>query len=86
MRAQLGREMAKEKSTKTGQRTDELYSSNWAYYDKLAFLFPVVGASKGRDTLKIINLQEDENERGWRYTSSKKETTVYTFRKRWSFI
>ena len=62
MRAQLGRELAKEKNTKSGQSTDELYSSNWVHYDKLAFLLPVIGASKSRDTLKRANLQENDNE------------------------
>ena len=47
--------MAKEKSSKSGQSTDELYSSNWIHYDKLAFLVPVIGASKISDTLKKIN-------------------------------
>ena len=60
LRAQLGQERAKEKSTKTGQGTDKLYSSNWIHYGKLAFLVPVIEASKSRDTLKRINLQEDE--------------------------
>ena len=55
--------MAKEKSTKTGQSTDELYSSSWIHYDKLAFLVQVIGGSKSRNTLKRINLQEDENEK-----------------------
>ena len=50
-----GRKMAKEKSSKSGQSTDELYSSNWIHYDKLAFLVPVIGASKISDTLKKIN-------------------------------
>ena len=63
MRAELVREMAIEKSAKSGQSTNALYSSNWAQYDKLAFLVPVIGASKIRDTLKRINLQEDENEK-----------------------
>ena len=63
LRAQLGGEMAKEKSTKSGQSTDELYSSNWLHYDKLAFLVSVIGASKSRQTLKRINFQEDENEK-----------------------
>ena len=53
--------MAKEKSTRSGQITDELYSSNWIHYDKLAFLVPVIGASKSWDTLKRIDLQEGEN-------------------------
>ena len=38
LRTQLGREMAKEKSTKSGQSTDELYASKWIHYDKLNFL------------------------------------------------
>ena len=63
LRAQLGGEMAKEKSTKSGQSTDELYSSNWIHYDKLAFLVSAIGASKSRQTLKRINFQEDENEK-----------------------
>ena len=55
--------MAKEKSTKTGQSTGELYSSNWKHNDKLAILVQIIGASKSRDTLKRINLQEDVNEK-----------------------
>ena len=57
--------MAKEKSTKIGQSTGELYSSNWKHNDKLAFLVPVIGASKSRETkfAKRINLQEDVNEK-----------------------
>ena len=76
-RAQLGQEMAKEKSTKSGHNTDELYSSNWIHYDKLAFLVPAIGASKSRDTLKRINLQEDENKKEVGGTPvAKRETLV----------
>ena len=46
LRAQLGREIAKEKTTKSGYSTDELYKSNWVHYDKLSFLIPVIGAGK----------------------------------------
>ena len=60
-KTQLGREMAKEKSTKSRQSTDELYASKWIHYDKLIFLIPVLGASKSRGTLKRMNLQEDES-------------------------
>ena len=55
--------MAKAKSIKSGQSTDELYSSNWIHYDKLTFLVPVTGASKRRSILKRINLQEHENKK-----------------------
>ena len=58
----MGREIATERSTKSGQNTEEIYFSNWIHSDKLAFLVPVVWASNSRDTLKRINLQEDENE------------------------
>ena len=37
LRTQLGRVMAKEKSTKSGQSTDRLYASKWIHYDKLNF-------------------------------------------------
>ena len=59
LRAQLGRELAKEKSTKSGQNTDELYKSSWIHYQKLSFLIPVIHAGKSRDTLKRNN-QSDE--------------------------
>ena len=61
LRTQFGREMVKENSTKSGQSTDELYASKWIHYGKLNFLIPVFGASKSRNTLKRMNLQEDES-------------------------
>ena len=73
LRTQLGRKMAKEKSTKSGQSTDELYASKWIHYDKLNFLIPVFGASKSRDTLKRMNLQEDESPEN-EVTPSKRKT------------
>ena len=63
LRAQLGREITKEKTTKSSQSTDELYKSNWVHYDKLSFLIPVIGAGKSRDTLKRNNLPEDTTEK-----------------------
>ena len=58
----LGRGIATERSTKSGQNTEEICFSNWIHSDNLTFLVPVIWASKSRDTLKRINLQEDENE------------------------
>ena len=46
LRAQLGLKDAQKKSTKSGKSTDELYLRNWIHYDKLAFLVPVIRASK----------------------------------------
>ena len=63
LRVHLGRRMAKEKSNNNGQSTSKLYSTNWIHYYKLAFLVPVIGVSRNRDTLKRINLQEDESEK-----------------------
>ena len=65
--------MTKEKSAKSGQSTDELYASKWIHYDKLNFLIPVFGASKSRDTLKRMNLQEDESAE-MEVTPSKRKT------------
>ena len=45
-----------------GVGTEEIYFSNWIHSEKLAFLVLVFWASKSKDTLKRINLQEDENE------------------------
>ena len=52
LKAHLVQTDVQKKSTKSGQSTAELYWRNWIHYDKLAFLFPVIGASKSRDTLK----------------------------------
>ena len=60
---QLGWDMSKEKNTKRGQSTDELYSSNWIHYVKLPFLVLVIGVSKSSNTLKRINLQENKNKK-----------------------
>ena len=63
LRAQFGRELAKENKTKSGKSTGELYRSGWIHYNRLSFLLPVIGASKSRDTLKRSNVnQEDESE------------------------
>ena len=62
MRAHLRRELVKEKNTKSVQSTDNLYSGNWVYYNKLASLLPVIGECKSRDTLNLANLQENDNE------------------------
>ena len=74
LRTQLGREMYKEKSTKSGQSTDELYASKWMHYDKLNFLILVFRASKSRDKLKTMNLQEDES--GEKEATPSKRKTV----------
>ena len=39
LRAQLGRERAKETKTKSGQSTDELYSSSWIHYERFLSCF-----------------------------------------------
>ena len=61
LRAQLGREMANEKYTKSGQSTDELYRCSWIHLDRLQFMRPVIGASKSRDTM-TVQVQEEEVE------------------------
>ena len=63
LRAQLGRGITKEKTTKSGQSTDELYKSNWVHYNKLSFFIPVIDAGKSRDTLKRNSLPDDATEK-----------------------
>lgn len=64
LRTRFGSKLTKERSTKSGQSTDELYRSNWTFYSQLVFLTPVFGTSKSRDTLKRMNTdKEDEDEK-----------------------
>lgn len=62
LRAQLGREKAKETKTKSGQGADELYESSWIHYKRLSFLLPVIGSCKSRETIrkkKVIDVEID---------------------------
>ena len=51
LRTQLGRELAKVKKTKSGQGTDELYKPNWAFWEQLQFLCPVMTPRTSKDTI-----------------------------------
>ena len=51
LRTQLGREIAKTNSWKSGQATSEKYKSTWVFYDKLQFLLPVMQAGKSKDNM-----------------------------------
>ena len=55
LRAQLGREMAKESKTKSGQATDEEYVSKWMFYEQLRLLRPVMVTTKNRDSISTQN-------------------------------
>ena len=55
IRGQFGRELNKVKSSKSGQSTDDLYVSQWMFWDKLQFLQFVMKTTKSRDTLSIGN-------------------------------
>lgn len=61
LRAQLGREKAKETKTKSGQGTDELYESTWVHYKQLSFLLPVIGGSKSKETIRKKRTIGSEN-------------------------
>ena len=62
LRTRFGKELSKERNTKSGQATEELYNSNWPFFDQLAFLTPVIGASKSRDTLKRMSVNNDDDD------------------------
>ena len=55
IQGQFGRELNKVKSSKSGQSTDDLYVSQWMFWDKLQFLQSVMKTTRSRDTLSIIN-------------------------------
>ena len=61
LRAQLGREMAKESKTTSGQATDETYVSKWMFYEHLKFLRPVIATTKNRDSISTQNHDLDFN-------------------------
>ena len=58
LRAQFGIEMKNVISIRSDQSTDDLYISQWTFYDKLLFLQPIMKTKKSRDTL--INCDDDE--------------------------
>ena len=55
LRAQVGRKMAKEWKTKSGQVTDEKYVSKWMFYGQLQFLRPVMTTKKSGDSISTQN-------------------------------
>ena len=60
LRPQFVQELAKVKK-KSGHSIEELYTSSWIHYTTyLSFLFPIIRASKSRDTLKQKNLIQEE--------------------------
>ena len=81
LRTQFGKELTRERSTKSGQSTNELYSSKWAHFDKLAFLTPVFGASKSRDTLKRMSKMMKTTKRSHRIKAGRqslKRSSIYS--------
>ena len=51
LRSQLGREVSKTKSKKSGQSVSENYKSTWMYWNRLQFLMLVMQAGKSKDSL-----------------------------------
>ena len=46
LRAQLGRELNKCRTKRSGQGANENYKTNWAYWERLQFLVPVMQAGR----------------------------------------
>ena len=53
LRAQHGRELAKENKTKSGQIADDLYESSWQYMEKMRFVEQVKKTAQSTSTLKL---------------------------------
>ena len=54
LRAQFGRELKNSTKHKSGQSTDELYVSQWVFYEKMHFLQNVMKTKKSRDSLDLV--------------------------------
>ena len=69
--------MAKMNKTKSGEGTEELYMSNRAHYQSLAFLKPMMKSPRSKNTLKHSNEDLDETERteAKAYSGSKKKSS-----------
>ena len=61
LRAQHGRELAKESKTKSGQSADEVYESSWSYMGKMRFVEQVKKTAKSTSTLKISTQELDDD-------------------------
>ena len=59
LRAQLGRELAKTRATKSGQGLSDSYKSSWIFWEILQFLTTVLNAGKSKDNLCLGNEDED---------------------------
>ena len=55
LRAQLGREKAKELKTKSGQATNEKCVSKWVFFAELKFLRPAMAATKSQNSISTQN-------------------------------
>ena len=65
LRAQFGRELAKEAKTKSGQSLDEVYESSWSFMGKMRFVEQVKKTAKSTSTLQISSeatLEDEEHE------------------------
>ena len=69
LRAQLGREIAKTKATKSGQSLTDSYKSSWIFWERLQFLTPVLNAGKSNDNL--THGHEVENKTALRWNSER---------------
>ena len=62
LRAQHGRELAKENKTKSGQSTDEIYESSWPYMEKMRFVEQIKKTAKSTSTLKLSSGNDADND------------------------
>ena len=62
LRAQHGRELAKENKTKSRQSADDLYESKWAFMEKMHFVEQIKKTVKSKSTIQVTDGNESENE------------------------
>ena len=61
-RAQLSRELAETRATKSGQGLSDSYKSTWIFWESLQFLTTVLNAGKSKDNLCVGKEGEDATE------------------------
>lgn len=72
LRTQLGQELSKTNTKRSGQGTSENYQSNWVFVERIQFLRQVMVAGKSKDTLS----EQPKDQTNWSSELSHQENNV----------
>ena len=77
LRAQYGRELAKESNTKSGQSTDDVCESSWSYMEKILFVEQVKKTARIISTLIFQTHNQSSKKRASRMMTRKNDSLNY---------